>query len=284
MAIKFSLEGFPPLIGASLRFTLAVIIVGLYIFIKKIPLRINRGFFWLLLLTGTLIYLIDYGLIYWAEQYINAGVAAIFFATFSLFTAIFSNFIFKSETFRWNKYIGIVIGFVGISTVFYDQLIITKFNTMVVLASLAVIISAASGAISTVIIKKHLSRLNTFTLTFYQLVFGTVLLIIGGLIAENPQHIKLNPRPIGAVIYLGILGSAVAFVVYFKLLKQMSAISLSLLIYIIPIIAVITDFIFFDEMLHLRSIIGMGIIFMGIWITQMNKKRITQLFRFFFHR
>lgn len=277
LAIKFSLEGLPPFTGACLRFALASIILSFYVYLRKIPLKIKRREFWLLVVTAFLIYFIDYGFIYWGEQYLSAGVTAIFFATFIIFTAIFSNFIFKSEKFVWHKYIGALIGFTGILTVFYDQLVITKFSTKIILASIAILISAAGGAMSTVIIKKYLSRMNAFTLTFYQLIIGTLFLAFYSLLCEDLQKIQLNTRTILAVIYLGVFGSAIAFVVFYKLLKQVSAITISLIIYITPIVAVIVDYIFFGELLPLRSIIGMVVIFSGIWITQLNKKRVNWL-------
>jgi hypothetical protein len=66
----------------------------------------------------------------------------------------------------------------------------------------------------------------------------------------------------------GILASAAAFVVYYKLLKQMSAVSLSFTIYIIPLVALSADYLFYGEVLHLRSVMGMAIIFAGIWLSQ----------------
>jgi len=271
LAIKFSLEGLPPFLGASIRFGLATLILAFIIIWRRISLKISQRDFLFILITAFLIYFIDYGFIYWGEQYLSAGVTAIFFATFTMFTALFSHFIFKSEPFNWYRYVGIFIGFTGIMMVFYDQLLITRFNPKVMLASIAIIISAAAGAMGSVMIKKYLTTLNTLTLTFYQLILGTLFLAIYGFAGEGIEKVHLTSKVILAVLYLGIVGSAIAFVIYFRLLKEMSAINLSLIIYITPIIAVLIDFIFFGYILPLRSIIGMVIIFSGIWLTQSKK-------------
>jgi len=67
---------------------------------------------------------------------------------------------------------------------------------------------------------------------------------------------------------MGVIASAAAFLVYYKLLKQMSAVSLSFTIYIIPLIALLVDYLIYGEVLRMRSLVGMIIIFSGIWLSQ----------------
>lgn len=268
VAIKISLEGLPPLISASLRFLLASIIMFLYVKWKRISLKVNKKESWLLVATAFLIYAVDYGLIFWGEQYLSAGVTSIFFSTFALFTALFSNFVFKSETFDGYKYAGLLLGMSGILLVFYDQLVITRFSLMVILASIAVVVSAIAAAAATVIVKKYLTHMNHVRLSFHQLWMGTFFLVLIAVIAENPQKVQLTTRVLLALVYMAVLASAAAFVVYYKLLKQMSAVSLSFTIYIIPLVALSADYLFYGEVLHIRSFVGMAIIFAGIWLSQ----------------
>ena len=86
VAIRISLEGIPPFLGAGLRFLIAVPLLLLYLRFRGIPLAVPRQVCGLVLFTAVLIYGIDYGLVYWSEQYLSAGVTAILFATFPFFT------------------------------------------------------------------------------------------------------------------------------------------------------------------------------------------------------
>jgi O-acetylserine/cysteine efflux transporter len=273
IAIKISLEGLPPFISAGCRFLIAVVILFFYIKIKGISLKINTRQFWLLLATGFMTYAMDYGLIYWGEQYLSAGVTSIFFSTFALFTALFSNFIFKNEPFRWHKYFGILVGFVGILVIFFDQLLITRFSLKVILASGAIILGAASAALSTVIVKKYLTQMGTVALSFYQMVMGTCFLVILAGAAEDFNQVQLSTPILLTVIYMGLMASAAAFVIYYALLKHMSAISLSLMIYVIPMVALVGDYFFYKQVPSLRSFIGMAFIFSGIWLSQGRRKK-----------
>ncbi len=272
VAIKITLEGFPPLLAATARFTVAIVALYIYIKRKGFPLKPTAYEFRILIISAFLVYVLDYGLIYWGELYISPGVTSIFFATFAMFTALMSNFVFKNEQFQLKKFAGLLVGLLGILLVFYDQLIITQFKTMVILASAGILVAALAAAISMVVIKKFLPHMNTVTLSFHQTVIGTIFLLILGLIFEDPGKINISTRVVIAIVYMGTIASAVAFVLYYKLLKEMSAISLSLIIYIIPLIALITDYLFFGELISLRAVIGMLIIFTGIWLSRERRK------------
>jgi len=272
VAIKITLEGIPPMLSAASRFAFASLALMIYLRWKRIPIAVTAREFRILTITAFLMYVTDYGFIYWGEQYISAGVTSIFFATFAIFTALLSNFIFKNEAFNLRKFVGVMIGFAGILTVFYDQLAITRFDLKVIIASTAILLAALSAAISMVVVKKYLPRMETVSLTFHQIWIGTVFLLIIGLITENPAEIRLNVRIVGAVIYMGVIASALAFAVYYKLLQHMSAISLSLTIYVIPLTALVLDYFIFHEILSLRSFIGMVIVFAGIWMSRGKPK------------
>ena len=286
IGIKISLEGLPPFLGASFRFSLALLLLFSYLLLKKISIRLQKKHFWLISLSAFLMYTLDYGLIYWGEQYLSAGVTAIFFATFPLFTGIWATFLFRSETFHFNKFAGLLLGIVGITIVFLDQLLITQFDLQVILGGLAIIIGAAGGAMSVVLIKKYLSALHPVVLSFHQMLQGVIFLFFFGILFEHDRAINFSPRVISAVVYLGIFGSAIAFALYYWLLQNWSAITLSLIIYITPLIALIVDYFMFGEILHLRAIIGMTIIFSGIAVVQFDlhglkrfRRKVLRLFQ-----
>jgi drug/metabolite transporter (DMT)-like permease len=268
LAIKVSLQGIPPFLGAAVRFLVAAVLVLGIAFIKRANLKISLRDFKILALTAVLMYAFDYGLIYWAEQYLSAGVTAIFFATFPLFTSIWTNFVFRNESFRWRSFVGIVIGFTGILVVFFDQLLLTHFDLMVTMASVAVVVAAAGAAASAVIIKKHIKGLNHYAITFHQMAVGVLILFTLGFLIDNPGEIEITTKVCLAVLYLGLAGSALAFVLYYWLLTQMSAITLSFIIYITPIVALVFDFIFFDELISPSACVGMILVFSGIWVSQ----------------
>ncbi len=273
LAIKISLEGLPPFLGATARFMVAISLLAAYALLKKISLKVPRKDFLKIFITSFLMYTFDYGLVYWGEQYLSAGVTAIFFATFPIFVGIFSNFIIRNEPFLWSKFLGIFLGFMGVLLIFFDQLIKTRFETMIIFATLAIILGAAGGALSTVLVKKYFLHYRAVPLTLHQMLWGILVLALIGLLQGETRQIQPTPRVMVAVLYLGAVGSAFAFVGYYWLLQHISAITLSLIIYITPVIALIIDWILYGEAINLRMVIGIALIFGGIALSQLEDYR-----------
>ena len=276
IAIKYSLSGIPPFAGAMLRFMVAIALLYGYARIRRISLALPPGARRHIFTSSILLYLFDYGLIYWGEQYLYAGVTAIFFATFPIFTGLISNFVLKNEPFQWSRFAGLLLGFGGILTIFQDQLLMTDFHPMIVWASAGIVLSALAGALSIVIVEKHLAEIKPVPLTLHQMIWGIVALGAAAGWRGEFGAINFTLPAMLAVFYLGIFGSAVAFVSYYSLLKRMSAITLSFIIYITPVVALLTGWYFLDETITWRTVAGALLIFAGITLT-----RIRQYYRKF---
>lgn len=273
VAIKYSLDGFPPFLGASLRFIVAMIVLLIYAQLKGISLRVPAGGFRYIFASAMLLYLFDYGIIYWGEQYLYAGVTAIFFATFPIFTGLLSAFVFRTEPPRLNTLLGLVIAFVGIAIIFYDQFLLTNFSGLTLLASIGIIISAFSAALSVLIVKKYLSKVEIIPLTLHQMFWGTLSLVIVGLLRGESLVISMNTEAIIAVLYMGIIASALAFVMYYSLLKEMNPTALSLIIYVTPLVGIATGWLFLGEVITFQIILGSVLILMGIAVSQYHDLR-----------
>ena len=273
VAIKYSLEGFPPFIGASLRFAAAAAALIVYSRWRSIPLAL-RGQPWRILwFTGFLVYTLNYGLIYWAEQYLKAGVTAVTFATFPVFVGLFSNFIFKSEPFRYNVYAGLLLGFLGVFLTFQEDLGGAGKGSLVLLATLAVLLSSVAAALSSVIVKKRLSFVHPVQLTFHQMCPGLGSLLLLSFLASEFSRVTITPRSFAAVLYLGWAASALAFVLYYWLLQKWSAVSVSLLIYFNPLVAVLCGWILLGETLSRGAIAGSGFVLAGVLLSQAHHYR-----------
>ncbi len=267
LAIRLTVAELPPLIGAGLRFTLATFCVLAYALAKKQSLRLAKpGLHYWMMLCALLVYVVDYGLIYWAEQFINAGVTAIFFATFPLFTALFSRLILTEREISRSVLLGILLGFLGIVLVFLDQLLQTRFQKTVMLASLAVVVAAVSAGLATVLVKKTARGIPALSVTFHQLFWGSIFLALLSLIFTPLPRSLPSMTALGATFYLGTVGTALAFVIYYRLLQEKSAVSISTIGYITPLIALLLDFLVFSTIPPLKTWLGMLIVFLAVYL------------------
>jgi len=270
VAIKFSLQGYPPFAAAMFRFLLAIAALVLYARMTRISLALPRQTLRWIIVTAILLYVIDYGLIYWGEQFLNAGVTAILFAAMPLATTFLSSFAFKGESPRYRQLFGIVLGLLGIIVVFFDQLVATDFNAKVVLAAAAIVIAAIAAALNVVIAKRHLMIVGALPLAVHQMVWGSLGLgIIAALSGEfRNVHYSLNATT--ALLYLGLAGSAVAFVMYYSLLQMMRASTLSTITYFTPLVAVLSSSLLLNESISLRAGVGALAILVGVAIIQFD--------------
>jgi drug/metabolite transporter (DMT)-like permease len=263
-AIKLSLEGYPPLIGATLRFVFAIAMLGLYARVTRLSLVLPRHTILWVVVTAILVYVVDYGLVYWSEQYLSAGVTAMLFAAVPLATMLGSVFAFRTETFRYREVAGILFGFLGIVVVFFDPLVATGFSVKATLAAVAIVVAAMAAAFNIVIAKRHLTLVGAVPLTFHQMLWGTLGLGIISAITGQWRNVRYSLEPTLAVLYLGIAGSAAAFVMYYSLLRTMRASTLSTISYVTPLVAVLTGRIVLNESISLRVGSGVAAIVVGL--------------------
>ncbi len=256
VAIKLSLQGYPPVIGATLRFVPAIAVLGLYARVTRLSLVLPRNTIVWVAVTAILVYVVNYGLVYWGEQYLSAGVTAILFAAVPLATMLGSAFAFRTERFQYRKLVGILFGFLGIVVVFFDPLVATCFSTKVTLAAVAIVVAAMAAAFNIVIAKRHLMLVGAVPLTLHQMLWGTLGLGIISAITGEWRHVQYSLGATLAVLYLGLAGSA-AFVMYYSLLKTMRASTLSTISYVTPFVAVFSGWIVLNESITLD--VGSGV-------------------------
>src|SRR3982751_5920232 len=115
--IKLGLEDLPPLTFAGIRFVIACTILMLLIWIRRIPFPKSRSDWFLLAVTGVLSFTLNYGLIFWGEQHISSGLAALLQATIPAFGLVIAHFYLPTERMTIAKIVGVGLGIVGVAIV-----------------------------------------------------------------------------------------------------------------------------------------------------------------------
>src|SRR5215204_2333868 len=120
--IKLGLEDLPPLTFAGIRFVIATVIVFSLIAIRRIPLPKGKRDWILLAATGVLSFTLNYGLVFWGEQYISSGLAALLQSTLPAFGLIIAHFYLPGERMTLPKILGVLLGVFGVGVIFSNQL------------------------------------------------------------------------------------------------------------------------------------------------------------------
>lgn len=265
LAIKVGLDDLPPFLSASIRFVIAALFLFLVMRFKrpglergaKEPYRFYFAisFFWITL---------PYGLVYWGEQYVTSGLSAILFATMPIHVAVMGHFWLVGERLNLKKVSGLLIGFFGLLVIFLETAASPRIEA--VYGFIALMVSPLLAAISTVLVKRRIDELNSVSMNFHVMMFGAVFLFLTSMILERGQPLRFTSSAVFTLVYLGILGSAIAFVAYVYLLRSMTALKMSLMVYITPVIALFVGWLFRGEAITVNIFIGSSLVFLGIYL------------------
>jgi drug/metabolite transporter (DMT)-like permease len=222
--------------------------------------------------TGILSFGLNYGLVFWGEQHISSGLAALLQATLPAFGLVFAHFHLPGERLSWTKIGGVVLGVCGVAVVFSNQLAIAGRQALA--GCVALILSAACAAYSNVLVKAHGKKLNPAIMAAGQMFFGLLLLLAVGLPLEgNPFRFHWTPMAVVAMLYLAIVGSVIAFLLYYWLVLHMEVTKSMLIALVTPVVAVILGMIVLDEEFGWRTLAGGAMIILGIAFIVVRRNR-----------
>lgn len=270
--IKLGLADLPPITFAGIRFVIACGILFFLIRIRRIPLPRARADWILLASSGILSFGLNYGLVFWGEQYITSGLAALLQATLPAFGLVFAHFHLPSERLSWTKISGVVLGVFGVGVVFSNQLVVSGRQALA--GCVALVLSAMFAAYSNVLVKAFGKHLNPAVLSAGQMLFGLLLLLGVGIPLEgNPFRFHWTPIAVVAMFYLAIVGSVIAFLLYYWLVLNMDVTKSMLIALVTPVVAVILGMIVLDEEFGWRTLAGGAMIMLGIGFIVVRKTK-----------
>ncbi|HEY7785552.1 MAG TPA: EamA family transporter [Pyrinomonadaceae bacterium] len=270
--IKLGLEDLPPITFAGIRFVIAATILFSIIAIRQVKLPRSRAELILLAITGVLSFSLNYGLIFWGEQYISSGLAAVLQATIPAFGLVIAHFYLPEESLTWARIAGVLLGVIGVGVVFSSEL--TVAGPQALAGSVAVVLSSMFVAYSNVLVKARGMNLDPAVLAAGQMLFGLIpLLLIGIPLEGNPFNFRWTTIAVVALFYLAIVGSVIAFLLYYWLMKNMDVTNTMLIALVTPVFAVILGMLVLDERLSWRTLLGSSMIMSGIALIVLRPRR-----------
>ncbi len=271
-AIRVGLSGIPPFTGVAIRFGIAGLALLVVARLRGVRLGATAGERWLWLSNGLLNFALPYGLVYWSEQYLPSGIASVLFATFPLFVALLSHFFLPGERLTRRAGLGVLVGFAGVYVLSSADLAPVT-TPQAAWAAWLMLLSPLSSAAGQVIVKKSGGAHHPFSLTSVPMLLTAVLAGSLALAVEGGRPVHWSPAAVGSVLYLSLAGSALTFTLYFDLLSTMRATDLSLIAYLIPVVAVVIGIAAFDEPFTLRIALGCLAILAGVALAMSPRAR-----------
>lgn len=270
--IKVAVQEIQPLTITMLRIGLAALIMNTYLYVIGQRLTKDLTFWRHVLIAGFFMHSLPFSLINWGEQYVDSGIASILNGLTPLSTVLLANFFIADERMSIQKILGVAAGFGGLVVLALPNLMSGYQATSS--GILAVTLGAISYGVGLVYTKRYLKNTRPIHAPAGQLLVAVIYLIPVSFIFESPI-IVLNAswKAIGSITLLSVFGTALAFVIYYRLIESASAAYLSMVTYLMPIYGVVLGVLILEESLSTEMMVGMLLILFGIVLINAKRKQ-----------
>ncbi|WP_255168034.1 DMT family transporter [Natrononativus amylolyticus] len=275
-AIAVGLEYLPPVLFAAFRYDVAAVLL-LAFAAWRVGGWLPRGRNNLLAIAGGGLFLVaGNGLLFIGQQTVPSGVAAIITALVPIFTALWA-FVLLGERLSPVGAAGVGIGFLGIGFVIQpDPANLLAGDTVARLLIVGQVISVALGG---VVVQRAAPTMGRVSLTGWSMLVGAVVLHVVSLgLGEGAGDGVTAPTAIGAVIYLGVFSTAVAFFIYFTILEEHGAFETALVAYLVPVVATVAGVFVLGETISPLAFVGFGLVATGFAV--LKRRAIAEMVGF----
>jgi drug/metabolite transporter (DMT)-like permease len=276
LAIKIGLEGMPPFIMVSIRYLIAGVALLSICLIKRE--KLFNPMFTRNMLLGAFMLTLGQGVLFWAEQYLSSGLTAVFISTLPICYILIDKKNWKNYFHSKLTLISIAMGLIGIIVLFKDQTGTAAGGTssakMSIIASLVVLGSCLCWAAGSLYYKYKIPEGSLFCDVGWQLLGGAIACFFVSLFTDHITTFNFSGVPFktwGAILYLAIAGSVIAFTASYYLLSVRPPAIVGTYAYVNPIIAVLLGWAVADEMITLSQVIGIAVILVAAYLSNKVK-------------
>lgn len=274
--IKIGLDDLPPIAFAYSRFILSIAILFIVIRIQNVQLPRTAAEWRLIALTGFLQFSINYSLVFWSEQYITSGLAAVLQATISVFGLALAWIFLPDERITKRKIVAVMLGVVGVAVIFNDQLRVESW--MAFTGCVAIVVGAYAAAQASVLVKARAANIHPASLVFCQMICGLPAIVIYSLLREgSPLTFNWSLKAIVCILYLSVLGTVAAFWLYYWLLKRIESTKAMMISLVTPLLAVIIGNVVLGETLPPLTGLGGLLIIASIGLIVFRRRNKPQM-------
>lgn len=264
LSIRIALDEIGPLTAVAHRTGWAMLILWAYVVIRRLKIPTDARIWGAFLVMGLLNNVIPFSLMAWGQLHIETGLTSILNASTAIFGVIAAAIFFADEQLTARKAIGVTIGFFGVST----AIGLGAFKNFDIrsLGQLAVIGGTISYALAGVWARKMLGHLTPQVAAAGMLTGASLITIPMAYAIEGPFNLDLEPRTWAAISYYAIVATAIAYMLYYRVLAMAGSGNLMLCTLLVAPVAIALGAIVLGEALPLRAYAGFGLLALGLVI------------------
>lgn len=261
-AIEVGLDYFPPVLFAAARYDVAGVLLLAYAFVAAPRWRPTTRADVSVVVASGLFMIAGNSLLFVGQLYTTSGVAAIIYSLVPILTTAFAWGLLPEERFSAAGLSGILVGLAGVAVIARPD----PANLLAadVVGKGLVTLAAISVALGSVLVRRSSSTLPQTTFTGWSMVVGAAILhTFSAAAGESLAAATFPPAAVGALVYLAIFATAVAFLIYFTLLETFGPLETNLVSYLVPVVATATGWALLDEPVTGWTVLGFCLILAG---------------------
>ncbi len=236
-AIAYQLGPVAEEVSVAYRFAIAAVALYLYALVTGGELRLPRDKLGFVFVQGTLLFCLNYFFVYYGTEYITTGLVAVLFTTIVVFNAVFERLFFRRPV-DARVLMAALLGLVGIAFIFWPEIAELSLEDDALLGVVLVTISVVIASLGNMAAIVNTSRgLPVVAVNAHGMAFASVLSAVLAAALGREFNFSLETGYVTSLVYLAILGSAVAFGIYLALIRRIGAARASYSTVLFPIVA-----------------------------------------------
>jgi len=268
LAIRIAVLEVPPLFAAGTRFFLAGVVLFGFMRFRGRP-NPTASQWRSLALIGLLMFVAEYGPLFWAEKYVPSGIASVLEATLPLITMALETWVFRRHRFHWPLLASILLGFCGVGILLFRS----GAEHYGVIPCLAILAGATAWSLGSVLNRSlDLPDSRALTSGAAMVLGGGMLLLLSASFGELHPFPHVSLRAAGALLYLVVCGSLLGFTAFVWLLARMPATRVSSHAYVNPVVAVALGYFVAGEIVTTRTMIGTALVLASVVLILRKQK------------
>ncbi len=262
LSIRLALDGAGVFTTVAFRILGAAVVLWIYVLARRIALPRDARTWFALLVMGLLNNALPFSLITWGELRIPSGLAAILNAATAILGVLVAAIVFRDERLQARKALGVGLGFAGVATVIgLDAL---EGFDLTSLAQLAVLGAACSYALSAAWARHALKGLTPQLAAAGMLTTAALVMVPLALVTEGVPSFRYRPEVWAALIYLAFFATAIAYLLYYRVLGMAGAGNVSLVTLLVAPIAILLGALILGEALPPAAYLGFALLALGL--------------------
>jgi drug/metabolite transporter (DMT)-like permease len=260
--IKIGVETLTPFTLVAGRLAIGTAVLALVMWVRRQAMPRQQSAYWHLVVVALLGIVIPFSLITWGEQTIDSGLAAVINGTVPLFAIVFAALVLADEPITVNRLAGLVAGFAGVVLLTSPSLADGFGGSLP--GQVALLGASISYGAAGVYARRTVRGVPALTSAFLEVGFGFLITLVLAAVFGSPWATRIDAETVFSVVWLGLIGSGLAFLAFFFLLERWGATRTALVAYLLPVVGLILGVLVLQEVVSLPMLLGTALIIGGI--------------------